>query len=326
MKTIGLIDVDGHNWPNLALMRISAWHKAQGDTVEWYQGPMITPWYDIVYASKVFSNDYTPDIDTSRMINAGEIRKGGTGYCISLGSDGKEHLDESKNKSLPDEVERMFPDYSIYPDGRFAVAMTSRGCPNNCGFCHVTQKEGCASVMVASVSDFWTTDLGLDEIQVLDANITACRDKRVLFRQYRETGALIEFNQGLDIRRIDEADIEDINAMRIKNIHFAWDRTDLDLTKRFEFYKERTTKKPNGGYGTVYVLTNYDDCTVDEHVKRALWRISTLTDMGYDPFLMVYDKPHAPRILLNMQRWCNNKWIFKKCKRFEDYKPRKGSG
>lgn len=65
MKMIGLIDVDGHNFPNLALMRISAFHKALGNHVEWYQGPMIQPWYDIVYASKVFSDDYTPDYDWS---------------------------------------------------------------------------------------------------------------------------------------------------------------------------------------------------------------------------------------------------------------------
>jgi len=321
---VGLIDVDGHNWPNLALMRISAWHKRQGDTVEWYQGPMIRPWYDIVYMSKVFSNEYTPDIDERTIINAGEIRKGGTGYAISLGADGKEHFDEAKHKKLPQEVERCFPDYSIYPDCRFAVAMTSRGCPNDCGFCHVSQKEGRCSVMVASVSDFWRPDIGKDEIQVLDANITACLQKRQLFSQYRQTGALIEFNQGLDIRRIDEADIEDINAMRLKNIHFAWDRTDLDLRKRFEFYKARAEHKPNGGYGTVYVLTNYDNCTVDEHIRLALWRIYELEGMGYDPYLMVYDKPHAPQKLKEMQRWCNNKWIFKKCKRFEDYKPRKG--
>lgn len=313
---VGLIDVDGHNFPNLALMRISAWHKAQGDLVEWYQPPMFRPMYDIVYMSKVFSDAYSPDIDEP--LNAREVRKGGTGYCISLGADGKEHFDESKNHSLPPEVERMFPDYSIYPQHNFAVCLTSRGCPNDCGFCHVTQKEGRCSVKVANVSDFWN---GQPHIEVLDPNITACREKRDLLAQYKATGATICFNQGLDIRLINDADIEDINAMRLTDIHFAWDRTDIDLTKRFQYWSQRTNKKTHGSFGTVYCLTNYDDCSVTEHIEKALWRIYTLRDMNFDPFLMVYDKPHADKRIREMQRWCNNKWIFKSCKRFEDYKP-----
>ena len=53
---IGLVEVDGHGFPNLALMRLSAWHKAQGDTVEWWSG---FEHYDRVYLSKVFT--FTPD-------------------------------------------------------------------------------------------------------------------------------------------------------------------------------------------------------------------------------------------------------------------------
>lgn len=94
---IGLIDVDGHHFPNLALMRISAWHKAQGDTVEWWWSDFIH--YDIVYMSKIFSDAYSPD--KPEPMNADKVIKGGTGYCISLGPDGKEHFDQSKNHSLP---------------------------------------------------------------------------------------------------------------------------------------------------------------------------------------------------------------------------------
>ena len=300
---IGLIDVDGHHFPNLALMRISAYHKAQGDSVEWWFG--IGTHYDIVYMSKVFSNDYSPDI--MEPVNADKVIKGGTGYCISLGADGKEHFDESQHALLPPEVESMFPDYSIYPQFHFAVSMTSRGCPNNCGFCHVCQKEGLQAVKVANVSEFWN---GQKEIKVLDPNITACKDKRDLFKQYRETGAACDFTQGLDIRLIDEDDVQDINAMRLKNVHFAWDNPQLDLRSRFEWYTKRATHRPKGRFGTVYILTNYEDCTVDEHVERALFRIYTMRDMKFNPYLMVYDKPHAPKILRNMQRWCNNKIIF----------------
>ena len=143
---IGLIDVDGHNFPNLALMRISSYHKANGDFVEWWWSDLIH--YDIVYMSKIFSDAYSPDIPEP--INADRVIKGGTGYCIHLES-GKEVFDKSKNHSLPQEIERMFPDYSLYPQYDFAVSMTSRGCARGCSCCHVGAKEGGCSVEVADV-------------------------------------------------------------------------------------------------------------------------------------------------------------------------------
>lgn len=300
---VGLIDVDGHNFPNLALMRISAWHKAQGDSVEWWFG---FNHYDRVYMSKVFSNDYTPDIDEP--LNADEVIKGGTGYCIKLAGGG-EVFDQSKNTNLPAEVEAMFPDYSIYPQYDFAVAMTSRGCPRGCAFCHVAAKEGRCAVKVADVSDFYA---GQKRIEVLDPNITACREKRDLFRQYKDTNAQIVFNQGLDIRLIDDADIADLNDMRVKDLHFAWDNPADDLAEKFKYFADNFKRSSN--IGMVYVLTNFNS-TMDENLSR----IYTLRDLGYDPYVMIYDKPHAPREIRRLQRWCNNKWIFKKTPKFEDY-------
>ena len=213
--TIGLIDVDGHHFPNLALMRISAWHKAKGDHVEWWLGDLFH--YDRVYMSKIFSDAYTKDMPDP--VNCDEVIRGGTGYCITT-VDGRERFDRSKNTSLPEEVEHMFPGYSIYPQYDFAVSMTSRGCPRGCGFCHVVAKEGRGAHKVADVKDFYA---GQNRIEVLDPNITACQDKRDLFAQYMKTGADVCFNQGLDIRLLDDDDIADLNRMRIKKIHFAWD-------------------------------------------------------------------------------------------------------
>ncbi|MBO7677536.1 MAG: radical SAM protein, partial [Erysipelotrichaceae bacterium] len=245
---IGLIDVDGHHFPNLALMRISAYHKAQGDTVEWWWSDF--EYYDIVYMSKIFSDIYSKDIPEP--LNCGKVIKGGTGYCIYLGEDGKEHFDQSKNVELPAEMEKMFPDYSIYPEFDFALAMTSRGCPRGCSFCHVAAKEGQCSVKVANVSDFWN---GQKEIKVLDPNITACREKRDLMKQYRETGVWIDFTQGIDIRLTNEADIDDLNGMKIKRLHFAWDNPKDDLEDKFRTFSERFRVK-DYRRKMVYCLTN----------------------------------------------------------------------
>lgn len=309
MGRIGLIDVDGHDFPNLALMRIAAYHKAQGDLVEWHWG-----WehYDIVYMSKVFSDIYSPDIDEP--CNADRIVKGGTGYCITT-ERGREVFDKSKDLQLPPEVERMRPDYSIYPQFDFAVSMTSRGCPRGCPWCHVAAKEGRASVKVADLSAFYD---GQRRIEVLDPNITACRDKRDLMAQYRDSGAYINFNQGLDIRLIDGYDIEDINHMKIAEIHMAWDNPKDDLADKFKEFAKGSRHRPHGYFGAVYVLCNFDS-TMEEN----LYRIYTLRDLGFDPYVMIYDKPHAPREVRLLQRWCNNKIVFRTTASFEDYREEK---
>lgn len=307
---IGLIDVDGHNYPNIPLMKISAWHKAQGDSVEWYD-PMFSGQLDKVYMSKVFS--FTPDYIYP--ITADEIIKGGSGYCISL-VDGKEVFDKSKDIALPYEIEHIYPDYSIYGITDIAYGFLSRGCPRGCDFCHVEAKEGRRTVKVADLSEFWN---GQKNIVLCDPNILACRQHPELLQQLIDSKAYVDFNQGLDIRLTNERNIALLNKIKVKQIHFAWDNHKDDLTRYFERYKALAKHKPHGNYGMVYVLTNFGSTLEDD-----LHRIYTLRDIGFDPYVMIYNKDDVPKghELRKLQRWVNNKFIFRSCNTFEEYKTR----
>lgn len=292
---IGLIDVDSHNFPNLALMKISAWHKKRGDTVEW-AFPLAK--YDIVYQSKVFDDTYSPDIEW--IPQAEKIVKGGTGYGLY-------------NK-LPDEIEHIYPDYSLYPNltDNTAYGYLTRGCPRHCDFCIVGDKEGLRSIRVADLSEFWN---GQRYIKLLDPNMLACREHMDLLRQLIDSGAYVDFTQGLDIRLTNEENITAINHLKLKEIHFAWDNPRDNLESKFEFYTRYAKHKPHGKYGTVYILTNHGT-TMQEN----LYRVYILRDLGFDPYIMIYDKPNAPREIRDLQRWCNNRRIFRSCPKFEDYK------
>ena len=296
---IGLIDVDGHHYPNLALMKLSAWHKARGDTVEWWWG-----WgqYDRVYMSKVFDETYTPDIPEP--LNVKEIIEGGTGYGL--------------DNKLPEEVEHIYPDYSIYHEltKDTAYGFLTRGCPRGCHFCVVAEKEGRGSVKVANLSEWWR---GQRNIVLMDPNILACPDHMELLGQLADSKAWVDINQGLDCRLLTEQNIEAINRIKLKEIHFAWDymKESESVLRGLKLYASLATRKPHGQYGTVFCLTNYDT-TMEEN----LYRIYTLRDMGYDPYVMIYDKPHAQREIKHLQRWCNNRMISKKEPDFHNYNPK----
>ena len=305
---IGLIDVDGHNFPNIPLMKISAWHKKQGDSVEWYE-PMFSGHMDKVYMSKVFS--FSPDYEY--FIDADEIVKGGSGYCISL-IDGKEVFDASKDIQLSDEIEHIYPDYSIYGITDTAYGFLTRGCPRGCDFCHVKVKEGLCSRKVADLSEFWN---GQKNIVLCDPNILACKDWKSLLQQLVDSKAWIDINQGLDIRLMTEEKAQMIKQMKIKELHFAWDRyEDKDfIIPKLKMFKEVT--QIDIRKLIVFVLCNFDTT-----IEQDLERIYILRDLGYWAYVMLYDKEHIPKghQLRKMQRWVNNRFIFAKCKTFEEYK------
>ena len=290
--TIGLIDVDGHNFPNLALMKLAAYHKAQGDTVEWYQQDRH---YDLVYQSKVFDETYTPDI--AFIPQADTVIKGGTGYGL-------------ENK-LPERVEHIMPDYGLYNITDTAYGFLTRGCPRHCPFCVVGDKEGLRSQKVADLTEFWS---GQENIELLDPNLLACPERMELLDQLVESRAVINIDQGLDIRLTNEEIADKLGRMRIKRIHFAWDNPQQDLEPYFRRFAESYRRK-GSSRKAVYILVNYNS-TMEENLHR----IYTVRDLKYDPYVMVYDKPHAPAEIKQLQRWVNNKFVFGKCRTFEEYK------
>ena len=304
MSKIGLW-TDSHNFSSLPLMKLSAYHKAIGDEVEMY---MPINQYDLVYASKVFS--FTDDIDTDSVIQADEVKRGGTGYCISV-KNGREVFDKSKNSSLPKEIEHIYPDYALYPQYKYAVGFLTRGCPRNCGFCVVGEKEGLCSKQAADLNEFWR---GQKEIKLLDPNILACENNESLLKQLAESKARVDFTQGIDIRLTNPDNIELLNKIKVTMLHFAWDNPKQDLTKYFRRFSEHTKIKSDRNK-VVYVLTNYNS-TLEED----LYRIYKLRELGYSPYVMIYQKENAPREIRRLQRWVNCRWIFHSVERFEDYK------
>lgn len=310
---IGLIDVDGHNFPNLPLMKLSAWHKQKGDSVEWYE-PLLHGFpnepLDKVYMSKVFS--FTPDYPY--YVNAAEVSKGGSGYCIEL-IDGKEIYHKENDTQLPYEVEHIYPDYSLYPEltKDTAYGFMSRGCPRGCDFCHVEAKEGRKAYKVADLSEFWR---GQKNIVLLDPNPIACKEWKDILQQLIDSGAWVDFSQGVDIRLMTEEKAEMIKRIKTKNIHFAWDRygDKEKIVPKLKMFKEYT------GYDyrklTVYMLCNFDTT-----FEQDLERVYLLRDLGYNPYVMLYDKEHIPtgHKLKHLQRWVNNRIIFRTCEKFEEF-------
>ena len=296
---IGLYDADSHNWPNLCLMKLSAHHKSLGDDVEMWspEGQ-----YDLVYKSRVFTDAYSKDAQV--IPNAAQVICGGTGY--------------GPGPDLPDAVEHTRPDYSLYPQFQgTAYGFLTRGCPRNCGFCIVSGKEGRRSRKVADLSEFWD---GQREIKLLDPNLLACPDHERLILQLADSRAWVDFIQGLDIRLVTPDNAALLNRVRTKMIHFAWDDPNTDLIPYFRRYLELTSIHDFRRL-RVYVLVNYNSTH-----EQDMYRVDTLCAMGYDPYVMIYDRPSALPITRQLARWVNNKRIFRVVPNFADYAPHKRGG
>lgn len=247
---IGLHDAEGDYFkhgkifPNLALMKISAWHKAQGDTVEWWV-PVLH--YDRIYSSKVFDftpiNPYLPD----------DAIRGGTGY-----------REIPISQELPPEIDAMYPDYSIYPDCDYAIGYLTRGCPNHCRWCVVPRKEGQIR-SYRSWQDIVRHDT--DKLVLMDNNILACEHGVKQLGDLIGSGYRIDLNQGMDARLVTD-DIADILS-RLKWIRFI--RFSCDQKSQIE--PIRRTIELLGRHGVkpyrifIYLLVTADIADASERVE-----------------------------------------------------------
>lgn len=285
-----LIDVDS-KIPNVALMKLSTYHKAHGDSVKLGYEPLFDH-PDLAYASKIF--DFSKDIEYKPDC---ELIKGGSGYSLS------------KRLELPD-YERIMPDYSLY-GCEYAIGRFTRGCPNRCPWCIVPKMDGNEVRHVADLGDFWT---GQKVVRLLDDNIMADSDEFIRDCKQLARADVHVIWEALDIRLITNETAAALATVKIgKTIHFAWDGHSQDeAVPRGIATLKRAGIKP-------YRLTFYVLVGFNTDKEYDLHRIYTIRDLGANPFVMPFNK--SDRYQKDLARWCNNKVIFKTTQKFEDYRP-----
>lgn len=294
---ICLIDVDS-KIPNYALMKISAYHKANGDTVKWYEPLFDYNDCDICYISKVFN--FTKDIDFLLPINA-KIIKGGTGYDI--------------HSKLPDEIENCgMLDYSIYPDCDYSIVFTTRGCFRKCPFCVVHEKEG----YIHKIKQTNLNPKG-KYIMILDNNFFGGNDWRERLDVLRSYNKPLYFNAGIDLRILTEEMCIEMTKCKIKQINCAWDDYN---DKEIILPKLKLLSSYIKPYKILcYVLVGFQN---KEIVETDIERVNTIWKLGVYPFVMGYIDFNNPdyeksRSVKDFSRWCNNRFIFKSCT-WDEYK------
>lgn len=290
---IGVIDVDGNHFPNVALMRLTSYHRLHGDNVEWVY-PFDT--YDKIYMSKVFT--FTPDDD--RIYQCQDIIKGGTGYNV-------------KSK-LPDVIDQHHGlAYDLYPQCNFSVQFYSRGCIRHCPFCLVYDKEG--NIYPVEPME-WNPRAKW--IEVLDNNFFANPEWRWAIKDLQKQHLPIKFH-GIDIRIMDEEQAMAINSLQLKGgVHIAWDLPQIDLTEQLE----AITRHIKPDKIVCYVLVGFNSTR-----EQDIYRLRTLKRMGILPFVQPYrdftNSRKPSQYELDLARWANRRWLFKTMD-FTDYLPRKG--
>ena len=280
---IAIHDADKTGFPNLALMKLSAWHKAQGHHVEMFQS-LFKSQYDHIYSSKVFT--FTPE---DAYLPATAERRG-----IGRGDIG----------ALPEEVEHTCPDYTLY-GSTHAQGFVTRGCPNKCPWCIVPNKEG-ALRDHADVEEFLG---GMKEIVLMDNNVLASEHGIRQLEKISRLGVKLDCNQGLDARLVDPAIAAVLGSIRWKRMRFACDRAaQMPAVERaVNLVRAAGGKKTFGDRIFVYVLV--------QDIADAMERVEFLRRLDVDAFAQPYrdfvNKTEPSDELRRFARWVNHKAIFK---------------
>lgn len=247
-------------------------------------------------------------------IFADKIVRGGSGFAIEV-VNGVEVYHKENDPDLPYEIEHIYPDYDLYNIKDKAYGFITKGCPRGCDFCHVAKMQGRKTVKVAELSEFWR---GQKEIVLLDPNLTAHPKRLEIMKELKETGAFIDFTQGLDARLVDEDFCRALKDLKIKSLHFAWDRIEDEkyVFPKLQLVKEITNLDRRKI--TTYVLVGDRERRV---LPEDIYRIVKLRSIGIHPYVMIYEKDALPRghELKKLQRWVNNRFCWEACDTFENY-------
>lgn len=289
MSLIALHDSDYTGFPNYALMKLSAYHKAQGDHVEWWI-PLVK--YDRVYSSKIFT--FSPE---APMLPPDTI-KGGTGYGI---------LDE-----LPPEMDAMFPDYSLYPDCDHAIGFLTRGCIRKCPWCIVPKKEG-AIRAYRSWREVKRPDCR--NIVFMDNNVLASEWGLEQMEDMIGENVRIDFNQGMDARLIDSDAAEIIS--KLKWIRFIRMSCDTDAMLDTVLEKVDLLKQHGVKPYRVFVYLLVQDIKSAEH--RALALRNAGVDVFAQPYRDFENKIEPTKQMRDFAQWVNRKPIFNSTDSFAEY-------
>lgn len=285
---IALMDIDS-KIPNLALMKLSSHHKKMGDSVLFYEGPFYDNSYDKIYASKVFDFTPFPQYMPKNCII------GGTGYDLNI--------------KLPDEIESLCPDYSLYPDCDYSIGFITRGCNRNCKFCKVPKKEG-----KIRFNQYWEDFRNLKGTwwMFLDNNILAYENHLDILKEIQTKEMIIDFNQATDIRLVTEENAKILAKIKWNTYYrFSFDWVFLD-----KVVKEKVKLLNNFGLQSYkmfcFVLIGYNTTPEED-----LYRVELCRELKINPFVMPFNK--FDKYQKNFSRWVNHKAIFKSVK-WSDYK------
>lgn len=292
MVHILLIDADSkEGFPNLALMKISAWHKQKGDTTEIRRGleyPLLP--FDKAYISCIYWQNATAANTLARMLAPTPVEVGGVG----IGPD-----------SLPNEIEHILPDYDLYEDIDFSMGYTSRGCIRKCPWCVVPKIEGDIRDH-APISEFW--DPRHDCVMLFDNNFQASPHWKENLEFLLEHDLKVNFNQGLDIRLVNKEFAELLSQVKYydwhfknRRLHFAFDRP------QYEKAVDRGIKRLEKAGIMPHRLMFYVLVGFDTTLKQDLARVRKLHDYGTLPYVMIYNKGQD-RELRNLARWVNRRY------------------